>query len=133
MHDCFVLDKIKADVGPSWNASTLHTLSLCFLCVFVAQSQKSDLIASVLAGKLIPQHPGVVFCCVFEPRPAVRVKRQGNEPGLSITLRPSAPDVQPQWVEELKQQKNYLKLLKKQSKELKELRKKHLKKVRESL
>lgn len=36
-------------------------------------------------------------------------------------------------MEELKQQKNYMKLLKKQSKELKELRKKHLKKVRESL
>uniref|UniRef100_H3C925 1-phosphatidylinositol 4,5-bisphosphate phosphodiesterase n=1 Tax=Tetraodon nigroviridis TaxID=99883 RepID=H3C925_TETNG len=52
-----------------------------------AQSQKSDLIATVLA------------------------------------------DVQPQWVEELKQQKNYVKLLKKQSKELKEQKKKHLKKV----
>lgn len=62
---------------------------------------------------------------------AVRVKHRGNEPGPSITLRPSAPDVQPQRVEELKQQKSYLKLLKKQSKELKELRKKHLKKVSE--
>ncbi|XP_074555404.1 1-phosphatidylinositol 4,5-bisphosphate phosphodiesterase beta-3 isoform X2 [Halichoeres trimaculatus] len=40
-----------------------------------------------------------------------------------------APEVQAQSVEELKQQKSYLKLLKKQSKELKELRKKHLKKV----
>lgn len=38
-------------------------------------------------------------------------------------------DIQVQCVEELKQQKGYLKLLKKQSKELKELRKKHLKKV----
>ncbi|XP_022065972.2 1-phosphatidylinositol 4,5-bisphosphate phosphodiesterase beta-3 isoform X1 [Acanthochromis polyacanthus] len=38
-------------------------------------------------------------------------------------------DVQVQSVEELKQQKGYMKLLKKQSKELKELRKKHLKKV----
>ncbi|XP_077356142.1 1-phosphatidylinositol 4,5-bisphosphate phosphodiesterase beta-3 [Festucalex cinctus] len=38
-------------------------------------------------------------------------------------------DVQPQSIEELKQHKHYLKLLKKQSKELKELRKKHLKKV----
>lgn len=52
---------------------------------------------------------------------------------MSLIFLPSAPDVQPQWVEELKQQKNYVKLLKKQSKELKELRKKHLKKVRESL
>uniref|UniRef100_A0A665TQC7 Phosphoinositide phospholipase C n=1 Tax=Echeneis naucrates TaxID=173247 RepID=A0A665TQC7_ECHNA len=37
--------------------------------------------------------------------------------------------VQVQSIEELKQQKGYLKLLKKQSKELKEMRKKHLKKV----
>ncbi|XP_042367844.1 1-phosphatidylinositol 4,5-bisphosphate phosphodiesterase beta-3 [Plectropomus leopardus] len=38
-------------------------------------------------------------------------------------------DVQVHSIEELKQQKSYLKLLKKQSKELKEMRKKHLKKV----
>lgn len=38
-------------------------------------------------------------------------------------------DIQVQCVEELKQQKGYLKLMKKQSKDLKELRKKHLKKV----
>uniref|UniRef100_A0A8C7N5N6 Phosphoinositide phospholipase C n=1 Tax=Oncorhynchus kisutch TaxID=8019 RepID=A0A8C7N5N6_ONCKI len=39
-------------------------------------------------------------------------------------------NLQAQSTEELKQQKSYLKLLKKQCKELKELRKKHLKKVR---
>lgn len=50
---------------------------------------------------------------------------------MSLIFRPSAADVQPQWLEELKQQKHYMKLLKKQSKELKELRKKHLKKVKE--
>lgn len=38
-------------------------------------------------------------------------------------------DVQVHSIEELKQQKGYMKLLKKQSKDLKELRKKHLKKV----
>ncbi|KAG9346459.1 hypothetical protein JZ751_006770, partial [Albula glossodonta] len=38
-------------------------------------------------------------------------------------------DIQAQSVEELKQQKSYLKLLKKQCKELKELRKKHLRKI----
>ncbi|KAM3591204.1 uncharacterized protein V6R79_024592 [Siganus canaliculatus] len=38
-------------------------------------------------------------------------------------------DIQAQSIEELKQQKSYLKLLKKQRKELKDLRKKHLKKV----
>lgn len=50
---------------------------------------------------------------------------------MSLIFRPSAADVQPQWVEELKEQKHYVKLLKKQGKELKELRKKHLKKVKE--
>uniref|UniRef100_A0A3Q3X9B6 1-phosphatidylinositol 4,5-bisphosphate phosphodiesterase n=1 Tax=Mola mola TaxID=94237 RepID=A0A3Q3X9B6_MOLML len=44
-------------------------------------------------------------------------------------LCPCAADIQVQSIEELKQQKNYMKLLKKQGKELKELRKKHLKKV----
>ncbi|XP_040037383.2 1-phosphatidylinositol 4,5-bisphosphate phosphodiesterase beta-3 [Gasterosteus aculeatus] len=38
-------------------------------------------------------------------------------------------EVQAQSIEELKQQKNYLKVLKKQGKEIKEMRKKHLKKV----
>lgn len=61
----------------------------------------------------------------------MRAKYRHNEPGLSLIFRPSAADVQPQWMEELKQQKHYVKLLKKQGKELKELRKKHLKKVKE--
>lgn len=39
-------------------------------------------------------------------------------------------DIQVQTIEELKQEKGYVKLIKKQNKELKELRKKHLKKVR---
>jgi len=38
-------------------------------------------------------------------------------------------DIEAQSIEELRQQKSFLKLLKKQSKEVKELRKKHLKKV----
>uniref|UniRef100_A0A6Q2XEU1 1-phosphatidylinositol 4,5-bisphosphate phosphodiesterase n=1 Tax=Esox lucius TaxID=8010 RepID=A0A6Q2XEU1_ESOLU len=48
------------------------------------------------------------------------------------SLSPSPPhhsELQPQSLEELKQHKSYLKLLKKQCKELKEIRKKHLKKV----
>lgn len=49
---------------------------------------------------------------------------------MSVTFHLSTTEVQTQSIEELKQQKNYVKLLKKQSKELKELRKKHLKKVR---
>lgn len=46
---------------------------------------------------------------------------------ISVCL--SLSDVQVEGIEELKQQKGYVKLLKKQSKDLKELRKKHLKKV----
>ncbi|TSL40997.1 1-phosphatidylinositol 4,5-bisphosphate phosphodiesterase beta-3 [Bagarius yarrelli] len=41
----------------------------------------------------------------------------------------TAPVIEPQSIDELKQHKSYVKLLKKQCKELKELRKKHLKKV----
>lgn len=52
---------------------------------------------------------------------------------MSVTFHLSTPEVQTQSIEELKQQKNYMKLLKKHGKELKELRKKHLKKVRGAL
>uniref|UniRef100_A0A3Q3KDS8 1-phosphatidylinositol 4,5-bisphosphate phosphodiesterase n=1 Tax=Monopterus albus TaxID=43700 RepID=A0A3Q3KDS8_MONAL len=62
----------------------------------------------------------------------------GRLPSTFYTLPPSSlddapdiiklPDVQVHSVEELKQQKNYVKLLNKKSKDLKELRKKHLKK-----
>uniref|UniRef100_A0A8C9T9K5 Phosphoinositide phospholipase C n=1 Tax=Scleropages formosus TaxID=113540 RepID=A0A8C9T9K5_SCLFO len=48
---------------------------------------------------------------------------------LSLSLSRCGSDIQPQSLDELKQHKSYLKLLKKQCKELKELRKKHLKKV----
>lgn len=87
MHGFFDLDEIKEDFAPSLNLSTSHTLSLCFLCVFVAQSQKSDLIATVLAGKLIPEHPvfcfmGFFFAGIWKTGPA-QVQYQVNEPGLS--------------------------------------------------
>uniref|UniRef100_A0A8C3S3E6 1-phosphatidylinositol 4,5-bisphosphate phosphodiesterase n=1 Tax=Chelydra serpentina TaxID=8475 RepID=A0A8C3S3E6_CHESE len=42
---------------------------------------------------------------------------------------PSVPEVAPQSLEELRQQKGYIKLLKKQYRELKELRKKHMKNI----
>lgn len=88
----FVLEKIKTDFGPSTNAPMLHMLSLCFLCVFVAQSQKSDLIATVLAGKLIPERPVFWFACFllleFATRLTLRVKRQEKQPRLSLIFRP---------------------------------------------
>ena len=48
---------------------------------------------------------------------------------ISLCLSAYLSDIQAQSIEELKQQKGYLKLMKKQSKDLKEMRKKHLKKV----
>ncbi|XP_010864193.1 1-phosphatidylinositol 4,5-bisphosphate phosphodiesterase beta-3 isoform X1 [Esox lucius] len=51
---------------------------------------------------------------------------QGQKEDLIATV---LAKLQPQSLEELKQHKSYLKLLKKQCKELKEIRKKHLKKV----
>lgn len=47
--------------GPLSHVSISHILSCVFLlyfflCVFVAQSQKGDLIATVLAGMVIPAH-----------------------------------------------------------------------------
>uniref|UniRef100_A0A8C9R7X7 1-phosphatidylinositol 4,5-bisphosphate phosphodiesterase n=1 Tax=Scleropages formosus TaxID=113540 RepID=A0A8C9R7X7_SCLFO len=59
-------------------------------------------------------------CLPPTPQPPVMVPDGVNSP---------AADIQPQSLDELKQHKSYLKLLKKQCKELKELRKKHLKKV----
>ncbi|KAL4622926.1 1-phosphatidylinositol 4,5-bisphosphate phosphodiesterase beta-3 isoform X1 [Arapaima gigas] len=53
----------------------------------------------------------------------------GGERQMCPSFSQRAPDIQAQSIDELKQHKSYLKLLKKQCKELKELRKKHLKKV----
>ncbi|GLD53639.1 1-phosphatidylinositol 4,5-bisphosphate phosphodiesterase beta-3-like isoform X2, partial [Lates japonicus] len=58
---------------------------------------------------------------IIKPAPA-----QSPKEDLIATV---LTDIHVHSLEELKQQKNYVKLLKKQSKELKELRKKHLKKV----
>uniref|UniRef100_A0A3Q4GXH8 1-phosphatidylinositol 4,5-bisphosphate phosphodiesterase n=1 Tax=Neolamprologus brichardi TaxID=32507 RepID=A0A3Q4GXH8_NEOBR len=70
-----------------FHAPCVCVSSCVYFSLCVVQSQKEDLIGTVLTGKVIPS------------------------------------------VEELQQNKNYEKLLKKQRKELKELRKKHLKKV----
>lgn len=119
--------------------------SLClsvFVC-FVAPSQKEDLIATVMAGKAVPTH--LLWCknefvhfCVTSLHRIILISSQCAY--LCYTLNSFycsthdsvsvSSDIQVQSVEELKQQKGCLKLLKKQSKELKELRKKHLKKVK---
>ncbi|KAK5876008.1 hypothetical protein CesoFtcFv8_027023 [Champsocephalus esox] len=58
-------------------------------------------------------------------KPHAQVVQSPKEDLIATVLA----DIQVQSIEELKQQKGYLKLQKKQSKELKEIRKKHLKKV----
>uniref|UniRef100_A0A8C9TSK5 1-phosphatidylinositol 4,5-bisphosphate phosphodiesterase n=1 Tax=Scleropages formosus TaxID=113540 RepID=A0A8C9TSK5_SCLFO len=75
-------------------------------------------------------------CLPPTPQPPVMVPDGVNSPtdvflslSLSLSLSRCGSDIQPQSLDELKQHKSYLKLLKKQCKELKELRKKHLKKV----
>lgn len=55
--------------------------------------------------------------------------RRAPESSVSVIPFLFLADVQVYSIDELKQQKNYMKLLKKQNKELKELQKKHLKKV----
>uniref|UniRef100_A0A8C7WBT2 Phosphoinositide phospholipase C n=1 Tax=Oncorhynchus mykiss TaxID=8022 RepID=A0A8C7WBT2_ONCMY len=62
-------------------------------------------------------------CCLLRPG---FIEMSQKEDLIATVLA----NLQAQSTEELKQQKSYLKLLKKQCKELKELRKKHLKKVR---
>uniref|UniRef100_A0A8C8FMT4 Phosphoinositide phospholipase C n=1 Tax=Oncorhynchus tshawytscha TaxID=74940 RepID=A0A8C8FMT4_ONCTS len=78
-------------------------------------------------------------CCLLRPGSEVKTSHlhfilscsclhvSGQKEDLIATV---LANLQAQSTEELKQQKSYLKLLKKQCKELKELRKKHLKKVR---
>lgn len=119
---------------------------VCFscLCMLVAPSQKEDLIATVMAGKIIPTHllccKNELFCfsCCCSPWNYWLSRRADASDTLEMlfsdhphdAVRLCTQDIQVQPVEELKQHKSYLKLLKKQSKELKELRKKHLKKVK---
>lgn len=122
--------------------SCVLLVSVC-LCVLVAPSQKEDLIATVMAGKIIATHllwcknDSSCFCATvlhpiidFEGDWLLQILLKCYSV-ITLTLSMSvSSDIQVQSVEELKQHKGYLKLLKKQSKELKELRKKHLKKVK---
>ncbi|KAJ0055852.1 hypothetical protein NL108_013824, partial [Boleophthalmus pectinirostris] len=78
--------------------------ALFCLLVRLAPSPKEDLIATVLGGKPL-LHRSRTLCHIL-------------------------PDVPVMSIEEIKLQKNYLKLIKKHSSDLKELRKKHMKKVR---
>uniref|UniRef100_A0A672YHP3 1-phosphatidylinositol 4,5-bisphosphate phosphodiesterase n=1 Tax=Sphaeramia orbicularis TaxID=375764 RepID=A0A672YHP3_9TELE len=66
-----------------------------------------------------------------EPKRESDTTPGGRSTSPSVNPPPTSvlADIQAQSVEELKQQKNYVKILKKHSKEIKELRKKHLKKV----
>uniref|UniRef100_A0A665TUB0 Phosphoinositide phospholipase C n=1 Tax=Echeneis naucrates TaxID=173247 RepID=A0A665TUB0_ECHNA len=75
-----------------------------------------------------------VYMCALQSQHVTNQPKTGEskkecETILGIQHLSPFHNVQVQSIEELKQQKGYLKLLKKQSKELKEMRKKHLKKV----
>uniref|UniRef100_A0A8C8FNA0 Phosphoinositide phospholipase C n=1 Tax=Oncorhynchus tshawytscha TaxID=74940 RepID=A0A8C8FNA0_ONCTS len=103
----------EALTNPIKHVSLLDQRERQLAALMEDNGQKEDLIATVLASKSSPIHPSklhyttelIITLMWWEAKPA-------------------------QSTEELKQQKSYLKLLKKQCKELKELRKKHLKKVR---
>ncbi|XP_069374916.1 1-phosphatidylinositol 4,5-bisphosphate phosphodiesterase beta-3 [Paralichthys olivaceus] len=69
-----------------------------------------------------PPCPWEEPCDIFKSPPPVPTQKED-------LIANVLTDVNVNSIEELRQQKSYLKLLKKQSKELKELRKKHLKKV----
>ncbi|XP_057711044.1 1-phosphatidylinositol 4,5-bisphosphate phosphodiesterase beta-3 [Corythoichthys intestinalis] len=77
----------------------------------------------VTPGGVVPPFP---VPCRPEDCPDILQPAQCQKEDLIAVV---LADVQAQTIEELKEQKNYLKLIKKQSKDLKELRKKHLKKV----
>uniref|UniRef100_A0A8C9VQP7 1-phosphatidylinositol 4,5-bisphosphate phosphodiesterase n=1 Tax=Scleropages formosus TaxID=113540 RepID=A0A8C9VQP7_SCLFO len=89
----------------------------------------SSLLVYIEAQDYIPnEHQGEAHCCIHT---TLRQRKTDVFLSLSLSLSLSrcGSDIQPQSLDELKQHKSYLKLLKKQCKELKELRKKHLKKV----
>ncbi|XP_010772675.1 1-phosphatidylinositol 4,5-bisphosphate phosphodiesterase beta-3 isoform X2 [Notothenia coriiceps] len=67
-------------------------------------------------------------CLVVEAPDIIKLPAPVQSPKEDL-IATVLTDIQVQSIEELKQQKGYLKLQKKQSKELKEIRKKHLKKV----
>uniref|UniRef100_A0A3Q3FME3 1-phosphatidylinositol 4,5-bisphosphate phosphodiesterase n=1 Tax=Labrus bergylta TaxID=56723 RepID=A0A3Q3FME3_9LABR len=87
--------------------------------------------SEVIPGCQLPPHFHTQHMGSLDESPADIIKlpapvnNKRHLPYFSVCL----VGVQAQSIEELKQQKSYLKLLKKQSKEVKELRKKHLKKV----
>lgn len=90
--------------------------------------QKEDLIATVLASKSSPIHSSTLH---YTTELIITLMWwEAKQVGSFLPFSLALSDLQAQSTEELKQQKSYLKLLKKQCKELKELRKKHLKKVR---
>ncbi|XP_034078825.1 1-phosphatidylinositol 4,5-bisphosphate phosphodiesterase beta-3 isoform X2 [Gymnodraco acuticeps] len=72
--------------------------------------------------------PNLPPCLPVEAPDIIKPHAQVQSPKEDLIATVLA-DIQVQSIEELKQQKGYLKLQKKQSKELKEIRKKHLKKV----
>ncbi|KAM9335769.1 1-phosphatidylinositol 4,5-bisphosphate phosphodiesterase beta-3 [Symphorus nematophorus] len=90
---------------------------------------ESKVDSDIIPGARIPSPFHVLPPCSLEDAPdVIKLPAPAQSPKEDL-IATVLTDVQAQSIEELKQQKGYMKLLKKQSKELKELRKKHLKKV----
>ncbi|XP_075943039.1 1-phosphatidylinositol 4,5-bisphosphate phosphodiesterase beta-3 isoform X1 [Anarhichas minor] len=79
-------------------------------------------------SEIIPHFHSLPPCSLKEAPDIIKLPAPAQTPKEDLVATVLA-DVQAQSIEELKEQKSYLKLLKKQSKEVKEMRKKHLKKV----
>uniref|UniRef100_H3CA47 1-phosphatidylinositol 4,5-bisphosphate phosphodiesterase n=1 Tax=Tetraodon nigroviridis TaxID=99883 RepID=H3CA47_TETNG len=130
----------EALTNPIKHISQMHKRETQLAVLLEDNSEPSKCLSSTSPTSPETESPGKRAKRSREAPPlstAPRSTRQRTPP-TSSSYRPQSQksdliatvlaDVQPQWVEELKQQKNYVKLLKKQSKELKEQKKKHLKK-----
>ncbi|XP_072573526.1 1-phosphatidylinositol 4,5-bisphosphate phosphodiesterase beta-3 [Paramormyrops kingsleyae] len=98
------------------------------LAALIEDSHEMEEKESEESKRYVPSPPQLdgVFIPQPTPQPIPDLPPAGPKEDLIGTVM---ADIPPQSMEELKQHKSYLKLLKKQCKELKELRKKHLKKV----
>uniref|UniRef100_A0A665TNL2 1-phosphatidylinositol 4,5-bisphosphate phosphodiesterase n=1 Tax=Echeneis naucrates TaxID=173247 RepID=A0A665TNL2_ECHNA len=105
------------------NSEFFMTFVCCCCCFFFFQSFISCTLFMCFCSYI--SFSVCLYLCVMRVCACVCVVQNQKEDLIATVLT----DVQVQSIEELKQQKGYLKLLKKQSKELKEMRKKHLKKV----
>lgn len=119
---------VMFDMAPG-SSFVLSLLSELFVIVCNILGQKEDLVLSILTGRGWYPSSSILSSSLslvtFSPH---------HQTKLSVSIKffyvcLCNTVIEPQSIDELKQHKSYVKLLKKQCKELKELRKKHLRKV----